>query len=175
MIAPASIGWAPPGRHPLHPVMLIAIAMASILLLCGFQPVAPEVTYTRLPFDKVIGVYRDAYAHTGMTVMTVATESRRRNADGSIDIIGTYGFAYPTSARKRGKTGGIVFTVRALRKRGICIECSFSCRYYSADLAADGKATAEIRHRLGQSLPAVTDGSPPPSGHEVPEPPHTPP
>ncbi len=144
------------------------IATGAILLLCGFRPVTPTVTYTHLPFSKVIGVYRDAYAHAGMRHMTVTTESRQRYADGSTDFIGTYGFSYPASALKNGKSGGIVFSVRALLKHGTCIECSFSCRFYTADPAADGKATVEIKRRLGQSLPAVFGGASAPDAVHAP-------
>lgn len=138
--------------------LALVTAVTVFALLCGFtKPLTPITSYGGIRYAKLVSVYERAYGHIGMTEVKVDSEPDVKLSDGTTSTFASITLSYPSGAQ-HGKIGGTEFGITVLLKNGMCIKCDMTRTTYWGDLP-DKKATDEIEHALGRSVP-FEPGSP---------------
>lgn len=140
-------------------LLLASISFPLISLADHGQLRTPEVVYRHMTPEKVVSIYRDAYAKSGMVRFSRRIIYTEAFTDHEKKIREEIRFSKPSS---EGGHEYASFYLDAYSKDGICMDCVVTREGYSFhSYEQDWRAIRRIRHGLGQSLaPACNTACP---------------
>lgn len=140
-------------------LLVAALAFPSISL--ADQLAVATVVYGHMTPDRVVSVYRDAYAKSGLVRFSRRITDKEVYPGNKQRMIEIIRLSKPSSRRDNEY---VLFSIDAYTKDGICIDCAVSKVDYSfKNYEEDWRATRRIRQALGQSLAPVCDATCPAS------------